>query len=83
MQEKIAVPAFTINNVTLQNMKNDFMTQKINKIFWLQIQQKFLDEKEYWKNNKEVSWILHIKFNSARVYYLRLREFIRNKIKKE
>lgn len=73
---------FIVNSEVLKKMKNYLLTQKVNKSFWIQIQKKFLSEKEYWKNKKEISWILHIKFNSFKVYFLRLKDFIKAKMLK-
>ena len=48
------------------------MTHKVNSAFWEPIQKEFYNDKEFWAKQEDVSWILHIKFNSIRVYIMRV-----------
>lgn len=65
---------FTVNKATLENMRKYLLTKKVNIAFWSQIQQEFQKEEKYWESVKEISWILHIKINSYKVYLIRLIE---------
>ena len=67
---------FTVNRITLENIKRYILTKKVNRAFWIEIQREFIKEKDYWSNVKEVSWILYIKINACRVYFKRLMEIV-------
>lgn len=73
---------FVVNHITLENIKKYLLKKKVNSAFWVQIQREFKKEKDYWSNIKEISWILHIKINSFRVYWIRLIEIVKHLVHK-
>ena len=70
---------FPVNHKVFENMKEYLSTKKVNRAFWIPIQKEFLKEKTYWETNEDISWILHIKINSYKVYMNRINEFIKSK----
>ena len=71
---------FTVNRNVMLNMKKYLQSHKVNSAFWVPIQAEFRKEKEYWEKQKDISWILHIKINSLKVYIIRGMEIIFQKI---
>lgn len=63
---------FFVNEQVLNQIREFLLSNKVNSAFWLQIKKEFLKNKDYWKNQKDISWILDIKINSYRVYLYRL-----------
>lgn len=71
---------FTVNRSVLFNMKKYLLSHRVNSGFWIPIQTEFRKEAEYWEKQKDISWILHIKINSLKVYIIRGVEIIFQKI---
>ena len=63
---------FKVDKSLMFNMKKYLLTHKVNSAFWEPIQKEFYNDKEFWAKQEDVSWILHIKFNSIRVYIMRV-----------
>lgn len=63
---------FKVDKSLMLNMKKYLLTHKVNSAFWEPIQKEFYNDKEFWAKQEDVSWILHIKFNSIRVYIMRV-----------
>ncbi len=54
---------FKVNDNTFENIReniNEFSKNKITNILWMSIQEKFLEDKEYWDNNENIKWFLEI-----------------------
>lgn len=67
---------FNVDSLVLRKMRKYLTTKRVNSFFWISIQKEFLKNKEYWESQKDISWILHIKINSWRVYFLRFLEIV-------
>lgn len=57
---------FYVTTETLKDLKRNvtknIVFSKENIRFWLEIQQRFQEHNNYWKNNKQLKWILKINF---------------------
>lgn len=54
---------FKVDNKTFENIKeniNGFSKNKVTNVLWLSIQEKFLENKEYWKDNENLNWFLEV-----------------------
>lgn len=54
---------FKVNDKTFENIKeniNEFSKNKITNVLWVSIQEKFLEDKNYWSNDKNIKWFLEI-----------------------
>jgi len=54
---------FSINEDVFDNIKeniNEFRNDMINVLFWLDIQNTFLENCDYWANDKNISWFLNL-----------------------
>lgn len=60
---------FNVDSNTYQCMKEYLSRTYINKIFWLEIQTKFLENRSKWESNRNVAWILDMKFNRPIAIY--------------
>ena len=58
---------FTVNNETFQRIKKMLKNSKVNEAFWIPIVDSFKANKSQWKDNPNLSWILHTKVNSPAV----------------
>lgn len=50
---------FKVNDKTFENIKeniNEFSKNKITNVLWVSIQEKFLEDKNYWSNDKNIKW---------------------------
>lgn len=60
---------FNVQKDTFRSMKEYLEENYVNKIYWKEIQDKFLQEKEYWIQNNDISWILDFRFNKPRAIF--------------
>lgn len=57
---------FTFQKENWNDIKIFLDNTYVNKSFWIPIQKRFLEEKEYWMNHPEASWILNYNFNGLK-----------------
>ena len=70
---------FQVDNLVILKIKEFLSTNVVSTAFWKPIQDAFLSDREYWEDNSQMNWILTIKLNSARVYFLKLKQKLRNR----
>lgn len=57
---------FNIKASTYIEIKDFLENNYVNKGYWSPIQERFLQEKDYWENIPEIAWILDFKFNKTK-----------------
>lgn len=70
---------FQVDNLVILKIKEFLSTNVVSTAFWKPIQDAFLSDREYWEDNSQMNWILTIKLNSARVYFLKLKQKLRDR----
>ena len=70
---------FRVDNQVILKIKEFLSTNVVSTAFWKPIQDAFLSDREYWEDNSQMNWILTIKLNSARVYFLKLKQKLRDR----
>lgn len=54
---------FNVTDKTFENIKeniNLFSKNKVTNVLWISIQKKFLEDIEYWNNDKNINWFLYV-----------------------
>ena len=78
-QTGLKMYGFTVNSETYKYIKK-YLSEKFlyHTAHWKAIQKEFRKDKDFWKKDKNVSWILNFKFNSLKIYI----KILKNKIKR-
>lgn len=66
---------FSVSRNTYIEIREFVKQNKVPLLFWEEIREYFLREKNFWKKQKEIKWILNIKFNRVRKksFFLKVR----------
>lgn len=73
---------FEVDTNVLLGIKKYLGTHLVGVAFWKPIQDAFLADKEYWCTKSEISWILEVRFNSAKTLVPRVQRKLIHWIKR-
>ena len=68
---------FNVTADTYRNIKEYLKHHYINKGFWTPIQMQFRKEKEFWKKDPDIAWILDCKFNRPQAVFNRAKQVVK------
>ena len=67
---------FNIDKETIKEIHRFLQTHIVSTAFWVPIQDAFKKDKDFWKNDADLSWMLSIHLNSAGAYLHRFHDKI-------
>lgn len=69
---------FNVDENTYLKIKDYIKTHKVGVSFWKEIQNEYLSDKNFWKKDKNLKWILTIQFNKQKTSFFKkiLRPFV-------
>lgn len=70
---------FQVDDLVILKIKEFLSTNLVNIAFWKPIQDMFLADKEYWKTNSKMKWILTIRLNSPKIYCIKLKQKLKDR----
>ena len=70
---------FVVDTETIKRIKYFLENNTVSAAFWKPICSKFNEEREFWCNIQEMSWVLDVRINSFRVYKKRIWQKMFNK----
>lgn len=73
---------FNVDENVITNIHDFLIKNTVNTGFWIPIQNAFKEERTFWQQRKELSWILTLHLNSLRVYCYKAIQKIKVIIKK-